>query len=51
MKKEKRKKKKSQEGFIKNVLIEIQNSIIFELIWNILLFIPRMIIRLNKNIF
>ncbi|MEK4715148.1 MULTISPECIES: hypothetical protein [Sporosarcina] len=45
------KKEKSQEGFLKNILNEIQNSILFELIWSILLFIPRMIIRLIKNIY
>ena len=49
MKKEKG--NKSQESFLKNVLIEIQGSILFELIWSILLFIPRIIIRLIKNIF
>lgn len=45
------KKEKSQEGFFKNILNEIQNSILFELIWSILLFIPRMLIRLIKNIY
>lgn len=44
------KKEKSQEGFFKNILNEIRNSILFELIWSILLFIPRMIIRLIRNI-
>lgn len=48
---EEMKKEKSQEGFFKNILNEIRNSILFELIWSILLFIPRMIIRLIKNIY
>jgi len=36
--------------YIKKILKEIQKSIVLEIIWNILIFIPRMIIRLLKNI-
>ncbi|USK60649.1 hypothetical protein [Peribacillus asahii] len=43
-------KKNGQGGIFKNILIEIRDSILFELVWNILMFIPRMMIRLIKNI-
>ncbi|MFD4931475.1 hypothetical protein ACFWMS_21620 [Peribacillus butanolivorans] len=47
-----RKEKKNGQGDIfKDILIEIRDSILFELVWNILMFIPRMMIRLIKNIF
>ncbi len=49
MKKEKRKKAK-QDGFFKEMLDELISSILFEIVWNILMFIPRMMIRLIKNI-
>jgi hypothetical protein len=49
--KEKREKKAS---FVKEIFLEIRDSIlgsiIFEVIWNILMFIPRMLIRLIKEI-
>ena len=35
-------KKRNRDGFFKDTLIEF----IFEVVWNILMFIPRMIIRL-----
>ena len=44
-------KKNGQGGIFKDILIEIRDSILFELVWNILMFIPRMMIRLIKNIF
>lgn len=40
------KNKKRNNGFFKDTLIEF----IFEVVWNILMFIPRMIIRLIGNI-
>ena len=39
-------KKRKRDGFLKDILIEF----IFEVVWNILMFIPRMIIRLIGNI-
>ena len=39
-------KKRNRDGFFKDTLIEF----IFEVVWNILMFIPRMIIRLIGNI-
>ena len=39
-------KKRNRDGFLKDILIEF----IFEVVWNILMFIPRMIIRLIGNI-
>jgi hypothetical protein len=45
------KSKKKKEDILKNILIEIRDSIFFELAWRILYFIPRMIIRLIKNLF
>ncbi|MET3321526.1 UNVERIFIED_ORG: hypothetical protein ABIC97_004629 [Peribacillus simplex] len=47
----KKEKKNGQCGIFKDILIEIRDSILFELVWNILMFIPRMMIRLIKNIF
>ncbi|MDR7235890.1 hypothetical protein J2Y02_000495 [Neobacillus drentensis] len=49
MKNEKRKKER-QDGFFKDILIEIRESILLEVAWNILMSIPRMMIRLIKNI-
>ncbi|MFJ8265671.1 hypothetical protein [Peribacillus asahii] len=50
-----KKKKNGQGGIFKDILIEIRDSILdsilIELVWNILMFIPRMMIRLIKNIF
>jgi hypothetical protein len=44
-------KKNGKGGIFKDILIDIRDSILFELVWNTLLFIPRMMIRLIKNIF
>ncbi|WP_369435992.1 hypothetical protein [Lysinibacillus fusiformis] len=44
-------KKHGQDGIFKDIFSEILGSILFELVWNILMFIPRMMIRLIKNIF
>jgi len=43
-------KKRKVRHYVKKIIIEIKNSIALEIIWNILIFIPRMIIRLLKNI-
>ena len=48
--KNKKTKKEKQDGFFKEVLGELSVSILFEVVWNILMFIPRMIIRLIKDI-
>lgn len=48
--KNKKTKKERQNGFFKELLGEFTGSILFELAWNILMFIPKMIIRLIKNI-
>lgn len=47
----KKEQKKRQDGFFKDIIIEIRDSILFELIWNIIIFIPRMMFRIIKNIF
>ncbi len=39
-------KKRNRDGFFKDSLFEF----IFEVIWNILMFIPRMVIRIIGNI-
>ncbi|MFE6168599.1 hypothetical protein ACFVP8_12135 [Viridibacillus arvi] len=44
-------KKKDKEGFFKRIMYEIRDSIVFELVFNILTFIPRMIVRLVVNLF
>ncbi|WP_318508746.1 hypothetical protein [Bacillus sp. T3] len=43
-------KKEKQDGIFKEMLDEIGGSILFEIVWNILMFIPRMIIRLITSI-
>ncbi|QOR64807.1 hypothetical protein IM538_13170 [Cytobacillus suaedae] len=43
-------KKKRIVGFLKDILDEIVGSIIFAVAWKIIMFIPRMIIRLISNI-
>ncbi|WP_159083066.1 MULTISPECIES: hypothetical protein [unclassified Lysinibacillus] len=48
--KNKKVKKEKQDGLFKEMLGELTSSIIFEVAWNILMFIPKMIIRLIKNI-
>lgn len=46
----KKRKKERQDGIFKEILTEIMDSILIEVVWNILMFIPRMLIRLIKNI-
>lgn len=48
MKKEKGKSPK-EKGVFKNWLEEFSWSILFEVAWNIEIFIPKMIIRIIKN--
>ncbi|MED3994600.1 hypothetical protein P4647_08015 [Peribacillus frigoritolerans] len=48
--KNKKRKIERQNGFFKEILIELRDSILFEVAWNILMFIPRIMIRLIKNI-
>jgi hypothetical protein len=43
--------KNGQGGNFKNILIEIRDTIFYELVWNIIMFIPRIMIRLIKHIF
>lgn len=50
-KKVKKEQRNGKEGFFKDIMIEIRDSILFELVLNILTFIPRMIVRLVKNLF
>ncbi|SES18898.1 hypothetical protein [Psychrobacillus sp. OK032] len=45
----KEKQTKKEDGFFKSILKEIRDSVIVELIWNIIIFIPRMIIRMWKS--
>jgi hypothetical protein len=42
--------KEKLNGFLKDILDEIVGSIIFAVAWKIIMFIPRMIIRLISNI-
>lgn len=48
--KDKMEEKDKQPGFFKEILIEIGDTIIFEVIWNILMAIPKLMIRLIKNL-
>ncbi len=42
---------KKKEGILRNIINEIRDSIFIEITWRILFFIPRMLIRLIKNLF
>ena len=44
--KNKKRKKEGENGFFKEILMEL----LFEVAWKILMFIPRMMIRLLKDI-
>ncbi len=48
--KEKKEEKEKQTGFFKEILNEIRDTIIFEVALNILMFIPKVMIRVIKNI-
>ena len=43
-------KRKRQNRSLKDILFELRDSILLEVVWNILMFIPRVIIRLLKDI-
>jgi len=43
-------KKEKQDGFFKEILGEIGGSIILGVVWNIIMFIPRMLVRLISSI-
>lgn len=45
------KRKKSEVGLFKSIMIEIRDSILFEVIWNIIAFLPRVMFRLWKNFY
>jgi hypothetical protein len=38
-------------GWFKSILMEIRDSILIEIIGNILMYIPRLLFRIIKNIF
>ena len=42
---------KKKEGIVKAIVVEIRDSVLFEVAWRILFFIPRMIIRFILNLF
>lgn len=42
-------KQKKEDGFFKSMMKEICDSIIAGVIWNVITFIPRIIIRVWKN--
>lgn len=48
--KTKEQKKKETKAFFKEILRDLKDSILFEIVWNILMFIPRMIFRFIKEI-
>lgn len=48
--KKKEKEKGKHNGFFKEILNEIRDTILFEVAWNILLLIPRVMIRVIKNL-
>ncbi|WP_157950917.1 hypothetical protein [Peribacillus acanthi] len=45
------KKEEREDGFLKGVLYEIRDSIIFQIVYSILSFIPRMLFRLVRGLF
>ncbi|TQR19000.1 hypothetical protein [Psychrobacillus vulpis] len=45
------KKNKGEAGFFKSILMEIRDSIILEVIWNIIVFFPRVLVRLWKHFY
>lgn len=48
--KKKTRKKEKRDSFWKELFGELGVNILLEIIWNIILFIPKMLIRLIKNI-
>ena len=47
----KKKLKKHTKNFIKDIVDEVSGTIVFEIIWNSLMFIPKMMIRFIGFIF
>lgn len=43
-------KPKKEKGFFREVLAEISETIIFEVIWNVIAFIPRLLVRFLKHL-
>ncbi|PUB10130.1 hypothetical protein [Paenisporosarcina sp. OV554] len=43
--------RKKKEGILKWIFDEIRDSVMFEVAWRILFFIPRMIILFIRNLF
>ncbi|WP_209121291.1 hypothetical protein [Alkalihalobacillus sp. BA299] len=48
-KKQREKGEKNQGGLVKGILVDIRDSLLFEIVIRVLFFIPKMIIRLLKN--
>jgi len=46
-----RKKVKEKESIPRAIFNEIRDSIIFEIVWGIILFIPRVVIRIIRNLY
>ncbi|WP_156312052.1 hypothetical protein [Lysinibacillus contaminans] len=46
----KKKLKELAKNFIKDIVDEVSGTIVFEIIWNILMFIPKIMIRFVKFI-
>ncbi|APH03695.1 hypothetical protein A9C19_02375 [Bacillus weihaiensis] len=47
----KKEKKRSLRNVLKNMFTELRDSIFFEIAWNMLLYIPRVLIRGFKDLF
>lgn len=43
-------KRRKIKLYTKKILTELRNTILFEVIWNIILWIPRLVIRLLKHL-
>ena len=44
----KAKQTKKEDGIFKSIMKEILSSVIVEVIWNVIIFIPRIIVRMWK---
>jgi hypothetical protein len=47
----KKDQKNSKDSIFKTIRLEIRDSILFELMWSIISFIPKFIVRLIRNIY
>ena len=43
-------KRKRRKSSFKDILFELRDSILIEVVWNILMFVPRLMIRVIKDI-